>query len=42
MDAWCIITVCGVTAFTADTQAILQRGIKVMMAASLATLYSKV
>ena len=28
MDAWCFITVCGVTvsAFTVDTQAILQRG----------------
>ena len=26
MDAWCIITACGVLAFTVDTQAILQRG----------------
>ena len=26
MDAWCIIAVCGVSAFTVDTQAILQRG----------------
>ena len=26
MDAWCIITVCGVSAFTVDTHAILQRG----------------
>ena len=26
MDAWSIITVCGVSAFTVDTQAILQRG----------------
>ena len=26
MDAWCIITVHGVSAFTVDTQAILQRG----------------
>ena len=25
MDAWCIITACGVLAFTVDTQAILQR-----------------
>ena len=25
MDAGCIITVCGVSAFTVDTQAILQR-----------------
>ena len=25
VDAWCIITVCGVLAFTVDTQAILQR-----------------
>ena len=26
MDAWWIITVCGVSAFTVDTQTILQRG----------------
>ena len=26
MDAWCIITVCGVSAFTVNTHAILQRG----------------
>ena len=26
MDAWCIITVCGVSAFTVDSQAILKRG----------------
>ena len=26
MDAWCIITVCGVSAFTVDSQVILQRG----------------
>ena len=25
MDAWCIITACGVSVFTVDTQAILQR-----------------
>ena len=24
MDTWCIFTVCGVSAFTVDTQAILQ------------------
>ena len=27
IDAWNIITVCGVSAFTGDLQAILQRGI---------------
>ena len=27
MDAWCFITVCGVSAFTVDTHGILQRGI---------------
>ena len=26
IDAWCIITACGVSAFTVDTQVILQRG----------------
>ena len=26
MDAWCIITICGLSSFTVDTQAILQRG----------------
>ena len=26
MDAWCIVTVGGISAFTVDTQAILQRG----------------
>ena len=26
MDAWCIITACGVSAFTVDTHAILERG----------------
>ena len=26
MDAWCIITVCGVSVFTMDAQAVLQSG----------------
>ena len=42
MDAWYIITVCGVSAFTVDTQAILQRAIKVMMNGFLTRLYSTV